>query len=207
MSNEQDIKFIYFDVGGVAVLDFSKTNKWEELLDDLGVKGSSRKAFSELFAKYELEVCTGLKLDAFIRVAKSQLNIEFPATYSMVSDFVSRFSANHQLVNIIKDLRGKYRLGLLTNMYPGMLAEINRQKLLPEINWDVVIDSSVIKIRKPQPEIFAVAEREAQTEPGNILFVENTHSHIDAAKARGWKTLLYDPANVVESNKLLLEFL
>jgi|TARA_Y100000310_G_C20153683_1_gene565933 hypothetical protein len=31
-------RFIYFDVGGVVIRDFSGTNKWEELRRSIGIK-------------------------------------------------------------------------------------------------------------------------------------------------------------------------
>lgn len=31
------IKFIYFDVGGVAIRDFNGTDKWENLKKELGI--------------------------------------------------------------------------------------------------------------------------------------------------------------------------
>lgn len=207
MSVNRNIKFIFFDVGGVALLDFSKTNKWQEMLADLGIKDDIRDDFSTLFERYELAACVGLDLSEFIRAAESELEIKFPTNYLMVNDFVSRFTPNPELGQIIEKLPGKYKLGLLTNVYLGMLTEINNQKLLPEVEWDVIVDSSIVKVRKPQAEIYEIAERESNTQPENILFVENSQTHIDVAKARGWQTFLYDPANVTESNKRLLELL
>jgi hypothetical protein len=32
---KKDISFIYFDVGGVLIQDFSGNNKWNELLSEL----------------------------------------------------------------------------------------------------------------------------------------------------------------------------
>jgi len=40
-----------------------------------------------------------------------------------------------------------------------------------------------------------------------ILFVENTPTHIKAAKKLNWKTFLYDPANPEKSSKKLLEYI
>jgi FMN phosphatase YigB (HAD superfamily) len=40
-----------------------------------------------------------------------------------------------------------------------------------------------------------------------ILFVENTKTHIDTARDVGWQTFLYDPTQVEESNEALKKVL
>jgi len=200
----KDIKFIYFDVGGVAILDFSKTNKWQEMLEDLKVTQSDKKDFDQLFQKIVPDICTGKRnLDEFVSLAKDKLGLSFPDKYSMLDDFVNRFEANVMLHPIINKMSNRFKLGLLTNMYPGMFDRIVDRGILPPIDWDIIIDSSIVGFRKPQDEIYELAERKASVEPSAILFVENSVEHIKAAKARGWQTLLYDPFDLDGSNRAL----
>ncbi len=203
-----DIKFIYFDVGGVAILDFSKTNKWEEMTKALGVNESNRKKFDEIFNEFEPEICVSKKsLDEFLEVVKSELGMSLPTDYSMLDDFVDRFEANLSLHPILNKIAEHYQLGLLTNMYPYMLDKIKERSILPPIEWNVVIDSSIEGVRKPQDEIYKIAENKSGFEGGKILFVENSTKHIDVAKERGWQALLYDPSDISGSNKRLEKLL
>lgn len=198
------IKFIYFDVGGVAVLDFSKTNKWDEMTKDLGVNEFNRKKFDVIFSEFEPEICVSRKtLEEFIDVVNNKLKLDIPKSYDMLDDFVNRFEPNTTIEPILQNLSKKYRLGLLTNMYPNMLDKIKARNILPKVEWDVIIDSSIVGHRKPQDSIYELAENKSGTNPKNILFVENTVTHIDAAKKRGWQTLLYDPSDVSGSNSEL----
>jgi len=200
----KDIKFIYFDVGGVAILDFSKTNQWQEMIQALGVNESNRKNFDEIFDEFEPEICVSKKtLDEFLEVVKSKLGLSLPADYSMLDDFVNRFKANESLHPILNKLSEHFQLGLLTNMYTNMLEKIKERGILPPIEWDVVIDSSVVGYRKPQDEIYKLAEEKSDFEGDKILFVENSAMHIEVAKKRGWQTLLYDPSDISGSNKEL----
>ena len=201
------IDFVYLDVGGVAILDFSKTAKWEQMLNDLEVPTKLRKKFGDLFSRYETDICVGRAMSDFTVAAEKELGFTFPEDYSMLDDFVDRFEPNPSLGNLIKNFAKDYRLGLLTNMYPGMLNKINQKALLPEVQWEVIVDSSVVKVRKPQTEIYQIAEKEAGVLPENILFVENSQMHIDAAKERSWQVMLYDPSNIEESNNLLQKIL
>lgn len=204
----RSIKFIYFDVGGVLVLDFSKTNKWEQMVDDLEIPNSKRKAFEDLFLKHELDICEGESLDIFVEAAKSQLDIKFPTNYDMLKDFVNRFESKINLKKIFtKKLTNKYPIGLLTNMYPGMLKEIKKNNLLPKIDWNVIVDSSLENCKKPDSKIYEIAEQMADGLPSQILFVENSIDNVEVAKSRAWQTLLYDPSNIDKSNKELINIL
>jgi len=203
-----DIKFIYFDVGGVVILDFSKTNKWQEMTRALGVNESNRKRFDEIFNEFEPEICVSKKsLDEFVEVVKSELGMSLPADYSMLDDFVDRFEANLNLHPILNKLAENYQIGLLTNMYPNMLDRIKNRGILPPIEWYNIIDSSIESVRKPQNEIYKLAEDKSGFEGSKILFVENSAMHVDAAKKRGWQTLLYDPSDISGSNTKLEKLL
>lgn len=200
-----DIEFIYFDVGGVVVLDMSKNNKFDQMLTDMGLTDEMKQKFSDDFInKVETEICRGEKtVDSLIPQIRNVYGANLPDDYSFLEDFTSRFEANTKLQEILVGLNKRYPLGLLTNMYPGMLQSIGRRGLLPEIEWDAVVDSSIVHHNKPEPEIYELAETLAETKPERILFVENSQMHIDGAAKRGWQTLLYDPADVDESNKRL----
>ncbi len=200
------IKFIYFDIGGVAILDFSKTNKWHELASALGVSESDIDKFNNLFAEFEPGICVGKKdLLDFVKEAKKLLGLGISDDHDMLGEFVDRFEVNISIHSIIDKLGINFKLGLLTNMYPNMLDRIKERHLLPKAKWDVVIDSSVIGLRKPQDEIYQFAEEKAGVNPKNILFIENSISHIEVAKRRGWQTLLYDTSNIQESNEALIK--
>ncbi len=203
-----NIKFIYLDVGGVVVLDFSKTNKWIEMTEALGVNEFNRKKFDNIFSEFEPKICVNKKtLGEFIDAVNNELKLNIPKDYSMLDDFVNRFESNISINPIIVRLSKNYKLGLLTNMYPGMFDKIKARKILPEVKWDIIIDSSVVGCMKPQDNIYELAEKKVNSSPKSILFIENTITHINAAKKRGWKTLLYDPANISGSNSALEKML
>ncbi|MCA9391948.1 HAD-IA family hydrolase [candidate division WWE3 bacterium] len=202
-----DIEFIYFDVGGVVVLDMSKNNKFDQMLAEMGLTEEMKQKFSDYFIdKVETDICRGEKtVDSLIPQMRNVYGANLPDDYSFLEDFTSRFEANTKLQEIMINLKKRYPIGLLTNMYPGMLQSISRRGLLPEIDWDAVIDSSIVHHNKPEPEIYELAETLAKTKPERILFVENSQMHIDGAAKRSWQTLLYDPANVDGANKRLID--
>lgn len=199
----EPIKFIYFDVGGVAILDFSKTNKWQEMMADLGIKDQLRESFSNLFEQHTPDICIGQDTKVFVEDARQNLGISFPVDYDMTRDFVRRFEPNPYLADLITRLKSDYPIGLLTDQYPRMLSMIFARGLLKKSDWPVIIDSSVVKLSKHNSEMFSLAEQTARVNPKNILFVENSPQHLATAQQQGWQTFEYDPADPQSSTAAL----
>jgi FMN phosphatase YigB (HAD superfamily) len=201
------INFIYFDVGGVLVKDFSATNKWDLMTNEWGIDKDKKTELHELFNKFEEEVAVGRSVEDFVPMAREKFGAKFPKNYSLNRDFVNRFYKNEGLEKIINKIRDKYELGLLTAMYPGMLKMIREKKLIPEIQWKVIVDSSIVKCTKPGVEIYKIAQEMAKVEAGEILFVDNKKINLEVPKKMGWQTFWFDSKDYEKSNKELEEFL
>ena len=201
------LKFIYFDVGGVAILDFSKTNKWDELLNALNISDNKKDSFTKLFKAHEKNICKGENIEIFLEEVGKMLKIQFPDNYDMTADFVNRFEINPSMLKLFKKLRSKFKLGLLTGQYPNMLNLIFERKLLPKSIWDVIIDSSVEGFTKPEPEIYHLAEKLAGVEPQSILFVDNKAKLLEYPRSRGWRVFEYDPSSPIISTRNLENFI
>jgi epoxide hydrolase-like predicted phosphatase len=195
------INFIYFDLGGVVILDFSKTNKWQELFEAIGIDEEHLGEFRKFFHEYEQQLNTGMSFDIFIERAKHQFKLTIQTGEELLNGFVTRFEVNPTIQPLLSELLEEYRLGLLTNMYPGMFKAIKSRSLLPNINWEVVVDSSLEGFAKPQLEIYLLAQERIGLKPENILFVDNLQRNITTARNLGWETVLYDPLQLEESNE------
>ncbi|OGM15082.1 hypothetical protein A3D84_04640 [Candidatus Woesebacteria bacterium RIFCSPHIGHO2_02_FULL_42_20] len=207
IQTKQKIKFIYFDVGGVVILDYSKTNKWNEMLADLGIPEEIKPKLNLLFDEHENKICVGEDINIFIQEARQKLGLSFQSNYDMTRDFVNRFEVNKPISKLIRKLKKDFMLGLLTNQYPGMLSMIIEKGLMPKVDWDVIIDSSLEKIRKPDPEIYLLAENKVKADPKSILFVDNKQSLLEPARKRGWQVFEYDPSNPEISTTRLQRFI
>ncbi len=202
------ISFIYFDVGGVTIKDFSASDKWELFEKDiLKIPQDKIQEFSQFFDEIEPEICNGKSVDEFIPVLTEKFHQTYPADFSILREFVKLFERNQSLWPIMKLLKSYFKVGLLTNMYPHMLDEISKAELLPPIDWDVVIDSSVVKARKPSEEIYRIAETKAECLPPQIMLIDNLQENLDTAQSRGWQTFLYNSADYEQSNRELANLL
>jgi HAD superfamily hydrolase (TIGR01509 family) len=200
------ISFVYFDVGGVVINDCKGNNKFERMKCELGLKPEDNKEFDEFYDKYEKEVCLGKDIDTIIPLIQEKFHIVLPAGYSMLTDFINRFEKNVYIQTVIDKIKQDCRMGLLTNMYPRMLLAMTEKRIMPEANWDVVIDSTIEHLRKPDLAIFELAELKANVKKEEILFVDNTIANINAAKDFGWQTFFYDSSNHKKSCSELLDY-
>jgi HAD superfamily hydrolase (TIGR01509 family) len=201
------IKFVYFDVGGVVELDFSGTNKWEELKKEIGITPELRDEYDKLWSEIEKRLCVDLDADVFFEKIKKHFHLNTPANYYFLQNgFVDRFEVNPSIWPVIREINKKYPVGLLTNMYVNMFPAIQKRGLLPPVVWRQIIDSSVVKLRKPDLEIYELAQKLAGVLPDEILFVDNQPKNLTPATTLGWQTFLYDSANPKESSQKLLEF-
>ncbi len=92
------IKFVYFDVGGVAIKDFSATNKWEELKKDIGITPQNSQKFEDLYNKYEPQINTNLHINDFYKIVQREFDLKPVPNFDLLMDgFIKRFSKNESL--------------------------------------------------------------------------------------------------------------
>ena len=200
------IKFVYFDVGGVVIKDFSGTKKWDELRKELGVTPANRAKFDEIWEAHGHEHSTTFDVDDLLPALRKVLNPNLPLNYSLLMGFVNRFEKNEEIWPVISEMKKDVQVGLLTNMYPRMMSKILAAGLLPPIDWDIIVDSSVERVAKPNEAIYKLAEKKAKVSGDKILFVDNSQSHLNIAKNCGWQTFLFDPQNNKQSCQELRKY-
>jgi FMN phosphatase YigB (HAD superfamily) len=201
------MKFVYFDIGGVMIKDFSGTDKWQKMMADWTTDPDTIRKIDDRFEETENEFCKGRDIDDFTEMLKREFGIELPANYDIKQDFVSRFEKNEGMWEIVRNCQKKYKIGLLTAMYPGLLNEIKRQGLMPDIEWGIIVDSSIVGSNKPEKEIYIVAEKMTGVDPNEILFIDNKEKNLVVPREFGWQTFFFNSNDYEQSNKELKAFL
>jgi putative hydrolase of the HAD superfamily len=198
------ISFIYFDVGGVLVHDLSG----RKIIKDLGLNFLQAIQIDRLYDHYEPAFCRGEYTDQQIKeLIEEKLKIRLDPKLSVVELLVSYFEANRTLYPLLESLQGNYQVGLLTNMNIGMLDIIRKRGLLPTTSWDIIIDSSIVGMAKPERGIYELAQVKANVPADEILFIDNLKANLEFPKKLGWQTFWYDQHNFARSTRLLTEFL
>lgn len=86
--------------------------------------------------------------------------------------------------------RGR-RLHYLSNMPAPLAAHlVATQPVLQR--FESGIFSSTVKISKPTPAIFTLAETQFGARPDELVFLDDHPANIDACRARGWDGILFE---------------
>lgn len=203
------IKFVYFDMGGVLISDFSDgTGKWGKMKEIMGVKKEFDKEFDGLYDDYERRgLCLNRKVDTLIPIFSKKFGMSFPPGFSMQDYFVDHFDPNPDIWPIVKQVKKKFKVGVLTNMYVDMLDLIEKKDILPPVKWDAVVDSTKVGYQKPDPKIYEISTEMSGVGKDEILFVDNSKRNIEGAKSFGWETFFYNSKDHKESCAALEKFL
>lgn len=101
-----------------------------------------------------------------------------------------------------------FRVGLLSNIMPGLIDSLIKMGKLPDIAYDSIVDSSVVGAIKPEADIYKIAEDKAGVPSNEILFVDDSRTNLMAADRQGWNVLWFDgyrPSESVDNIKQYLE--
>lgn len=96
---------------------------------------------------------------------------------------------NYELFDFVeKNLKGNYKISLLTNIPRSLIERIIPDKL---DFFDPLLISSDLKLIKPSKEIFELAIQRTNCSPHEILFIDDGERNIAAAKALGLHGIVY----------------
>lgn len=188
------IKFVYFDIGNVF-LTFDKI--FLRAAKDLDI---DQKLIDEAEEKYDVDANLG-KIDipeVWEKICK-ELNIKDGEKYPIIESWVSDYKAILSMHNLAKLIAKKYKTGILSNYYRGFFEECTKQNFIPKINFSPVIISAQVGYKKPEPEIYKIAEKKCGFSGDEIFFIDDKKENLFTAAKFGWQTFLFDYNNPKKS--------
>ena len=112
---------------------------------------------------------------------------------SFMEWFFVGFGERPEVVVVVKHLRGRVKLGAITN---NVAREEPAQRRTSGIDlpslFDVVVESAIEGVRKPHPRIFQIACERLEIEPAEAIFLDDLGSNLKGAKALGMHTIKVD---------------
>jgi putative hydrolase of the HAD superfamily len=190
--NHRTIEVVLFDLGNV-ILPFNHYQIAEKL-----ARFSERKElsdppqiFSYLFnreqgAVNDYETGKMSSVEFFNQVKdRFKLIITFDAFVPIWDEI---FTENHDVSELIRSLKGKKKLGLLSNTNP--LHFKHALSTYPVLKlFDKWILSHEVGFKKPAVEIFLKAIEWASVPPMGILFVDDIKEHVEVAASLGLQAI------------------
>lgn len=188
------IKFIYFDIGGV-IADYIAAFK--KLSQELKVP---EKTLIDLFHQHVDKIDRGsMTWTEFEEIAYQELRIENKLEKPLCHYFTSYFSAITSTHQLIKEIKNEYQIGILSNIPREVFDQLVEKSFIPEVKFDSIIISAEIGKIKPEKEIFDYALTKTNLSAKDILFIDDKKENTDAAKKYGWNTITFDTKNPEKS--------
>ena len=198
--SKNGIQFVYFDINGCMVRFFQAA--FSSIASDTGVSPGSRRNFWH----YNDAVCSGkMSLEDFNKVLAKRIGIE---TINWSQYYLEAVQPIVEVQQALSWVSQSFKVGLLTNIMPGLIDALLQKGTLPKFDYDAIVDSSKAKVIKPEAHIFELAAEAAGVPPGDILLVDDSRANLMAAEKMGWHTLWFDdfrPSESIDKLKELLE--
>lgn len=193
------IKTIIFDIGGVikrmnfkaiysgfafriGILPETVINYHKEKLDDILLGNISLEQFWQ-----------------DMRDAGGRTDVSYEDIW--IDEANKNTEINDELLGIVKKLREKYKVGVLSSVSYSRLYTDNMLDLYS--NFDYAVLSCLEHLQKPDPSFYKLALKRAEALPNEAVFIDDKKEFTDAAEKIGIKAILY---TFGENEKLLNEF-
>lgn len=105
--------------------------------------------------------------------------------------YADMFEPNPEVCGLVPELKGRYRLVLLSNTNDLHYRLFRGQFALTLAHFDHLVLSHEVGFRKPDPRIYAHCQGLAGTTAAGCLFVDDLPTNVDGARACGWQGLVY----------------
>jgi HAD superfamily hydrolase (TIGR01509 family) len=191
-----DVRAIIFDWGGVIypLTSHGRTDEWEERL------GLERGRLGQVLwgSRWrQLEIGAISNEDFDRHVARSLGLPDRDAVHQFYTQFYGDGQVDRRMISAVQALRGRYRVGLLTNAFPGHAEMVkDRHGLDLHDAFDVVINSAEVGLAKPNPGVYHLMLDQLEVAPEQAIFLDDTVANADAARALGMHAIVVAEAPV-----------
>ncbi|MCA9327084.1 HAD-IA family hydrolase [Candidatus Saccharibacteria bacterium] len=177
------VKFVYFDMNGCLVRGVSRA--FVKLAED---SGASSDTVETLFWQYNDAVCRGEK-------SVDELNTALAEHLGIMVDWYKYYldaqEAMPGMAELVQWVADNYRVGILTNTMPKLVRTMLESGMLPDVPYDVIIDSSEVHAIKPEEKMYEMAAELAGVEPHELLLIDDDRPNLVAASRLGWRTMKF----------------
>jgi epoxide hydrolase-like predicted phosphatase len=110
---------------------------------------------------------------------------------------------DYNLVNFIRSLRPRYKVGAISNAWSGLRDYMERDKFADA--FDAIICSAEVGAAKPDPKIYQIALDQLHVKANETVFVDDVLENIEACQKLGMKGIHFREAeSVIRQLKTML---
>jgi putative hydrolase of the HAD superfamily len=109
----------------------------------------------------------------------------------IVSAYSDIFWPNPEVCALLPRLKPRFRLFLASNTTQLHAAHFRRQFADVLRYFDGLVLSYEVGVRKPAPGFFERCEHLAESDPANLLLIDDLPANVEGARRRGWQGIVY----------------
>jgi epoxide hydrolase-like predicted phosphatase len=121
---------------------------------------------------------------------RKALGLQLGDMPSFLQQFWSADDVNWRLLDYIRSLRPRFKVGLLSNAWDDLRKTLHDRWNIDGL-FDELIISAEVKLVKPDPRIFQLATDRLKVLPDETIFVDDIAENIESARQMGLKGILY----------------
>lgn len=103
----------------------------------------------------------------------------------------TRYHRNEAVFSLARSLKPDYKIGLLSNIGPGIVSELFTKDDTDNL-FDAFIISGEVGLMKPQAEIFELTAQRLGVAVGECLMIDDLEPNVDGARAAGMAGILFE---------------
>ena len=119
------------------------------------------------------------------------------------ADFFAGDVIDHTILNFLRSIKPKYKIGLISNAWSGLRSYVEREKF-DDVFLHMTI-SAEVGAMKPSAKIYEFALEQLQVKAKEAVFVDDVLENIEACEKLGMKGIQFtDPESTLKRLKALL---
>ena len=201
-------KAIIWDFGGVITSSpFEAFNQFEEANDlpkDIIRTINSENPDTNAWAKFESNSITiDVFNDLFLKEAKAKgFDIKGRDIIKLLKGSIRK-----NMVSFLRELKSDFKLGCITNNVKSSSEENNDNETKEVMSlFDHVIESSIVGIRKPNPEIYMMSCDALKVSPDQCIYLDDLGINLKPARELGMTTIkVIQPEDAIQEVRNLLK--
>ena len=201
-------KAIIWDFGGVITSSpFEAFNQFEEangLPKDIIRTINSENPDTNAWAKFESNSVTiDVFNDLFLKEAKAKgFDIKGRDIIKLLKGSIRK-----NMVSFLRELKSDFKLGCITNNVKSSSEENNDNETKEAMSlFDHIIESSIVGIRKPNPEIYMMSCDALKVSPDQCIYLDDLGINLKPARELGMTTIkVIQPEDAIQEVRNLLK--
>lgn len=182
------IKALFFDLGGVLLRTQNRSIR-EKLGQEFRMTYDQIDSFVFESQSSKLASIGRISEDEHWMDVTRRLGLDASHMPRLRDTFFAGDVLDMDLVNFLRQSRGTYKTGLISNAWSGLRPWILREKF--DDAFDHMVISAEAGFAKPDPRIYHLAMEKLGVLPEESIFVDDVQKNIDAANNLGMKGILF----------------